>query len=261
MTVSINNRTYFGVSSLALTRIRDGVIYNFPTPDTFVISPNIQQKIQTGRNKQGQSTRLRSYKSGEFPDLLISYTVMRPELISFQVGNELVTGSVGVDIPLLQLIDSTTYPAAAVGFLGHGVVEDVVASASTTENNLSVPLTQVPFVAGTPLVGPLEFSVGEDMALIFSNDLLGKVVSLSVPCDVTANYWSDLILGDHTVTAALVDTEGQVTIFNAPLITPNLEGSQINTGAETTELRFFLNTPPGACRAFNMYETEFKVAC
>ncbi len=261
MAVAINNRTYYGISALAITRTRDGVIYSFPTPDSFVVTPNVQQKIQNGRNAQGQSTRLRSYKAGEFPELVISYAVMRPELISFQVGNELVAGSFLTKIPKLLLVTQTTYPAAATGFVGKGTVVDAVTSASIVQGNLSVPLSQVPYVSGTPLTGPLTFSVGVDGALIFSSDVVGQVVSLVIPCTMLANSWTDLILGDHSLNAAMVDTENQVTFFSAPLMTPNLEGAQINPSAEGTELRFFLNTPPGACRAFNIYETELKVAC
>lgn len=261
MTVAINNRTYFGISALSITRTRDGVIYNFPTPDTFVVSPNVQQKVQNGRNAQGQATRLRSYKAGEFPELSISYAVMRPELISFQVGNELVGGSYLTAIPKLLLVTQSTYPAAAVGFVGKGIVVNAVTKASSVKGNLSVPLSQVPYVSGTPLTGPLTFSVGVDGALIFSDDVIGQVVSMVIPCTLLANSWSDLILGDHSINAAMVDTENQVTFFNAPLMTPNLEGTQINPSAEGTELKFFLNTPPGACRAFNIYETELKVAC
>jgi hypothetical protein len=262
MSIVLNNRTYIGMSALTIKRLRDGVIYNFPTPEGFNLVSGIQQRVQTGRSAQGQAVRLRSYKTGEFPELVISYSVIRPELISFTVGTELVAGTYATNLPKLLQVTSVSYPAAAIGYLGKGILVDAVTEASVIDplTNASTSLTQVPF-AVTPLVGTLSFSVGVDGALKFTPDLLGKVVAMSIPYTVPGNAWTDLLSGDHSVSALVVDTENTVTIFEAYLATPNLEGGQINPSAEGSELKLFLNTPPGSCRAYNMIETALKVAC
>lgn len=259
MTIALNNRTFVGMNSLVIERLSDNVVYNFPVPQSFVVSPNNQQKVQLGRDQQGRTARLRSYIDGALPEMVITYSTMRPELISFAVGNRLVSGSYATHLPKLLQVTKEDYAAAATGYLGKGIVADAVTQASIITDNLSTALTQVAYATGP--ANPDEFSVGLDGALKFAPELIGEIVAMSIPYTVTANAWGDLLLGDHSIRAALVDTENKVTFFEAPLATVNLEGTAISPGSEAMELKFFLNTPPGECRAFNVYETTLQVAC
>lgn len=265
MTIALNNRSFVGMATLTVERLRDGLVYNFPVPQNFVLIPNIQQKIQLTRDATGREARARTYVTGEQPELTITYQHMRPELISFAVGNELISGSYSTHLPKVLQVLQNNYAAAATGYLGKGVVADAVSSASYIDatTNASVALTQQPFASIDVATDTLSFAVGLDGALIFSDDVvaLKPVVAISIPYTFTANAWGDLLQGDHRITATMVDTENTISIFQAPLCTVNLQGSQINTASDAFELKFYVNTPPGACRSYNLYETTLKVAC
>ena len=263
MTISVNQRTYVGIASLQLKRKSDGVVLNWPQPQTFVLNTNIEQRVQEGRNAQGRKVRTGSYNAGEMPELTISYTYVQPEMISFNLGNQFATGTFDQFLPRTLEVTKNTYAAAAVGSIYEGITEDdATAAASVTRNGISTALTRVA-TASFDAETDDTWALGADGALEFANNLVTaqEVVTLLLPNSVTGIKLSDVLVGPHELYAFLIDTRNKVSIFSATNVSPNLEGRTVDFGSEGMEISLFLNNPPGACRAFEMLATELSVDC
>lgn len=263
MTIQINQRTYVGISALLMKRKSDGVVLTWPTPDTFVLNTNLEQKIQMGRNAQGQKVRTGSYIGGATPELSITYNYIQPEMISFSVGNEQATGTFATYIPKLLQVASASIAADATGFLLEGVsADDVNAVGSVTRDQLSTPLTRQAFASFDGQTDD-SFALGADGALKFSDNLVTNqdMVALLIPHNLTGIKLSDVLVGPHELYATLVDNNNLVSVFEARSVKPNLEGRSIDFGGESLEMSLFLNNLPGECSAWNLISTSKRVAC
>ena len=263
MTISVNQRTYVGIASLQLKRKSDGVVLNWPQPQTFVLNTNIEQRIQEGRNAQGRKVRTGSYNAGEMPDLTIAYTYVQPEMISFNLGNQFASGTFDQFLPRTLEVTKNTYAGGAIGSIYNGITaDDATAAASVTRDGISTALTRVADATFDPVTDDT-WALGADGALQFADNLVAaqEVVTLLLPNSVTGIKLSDVLVGPHELYAFLVDTRNKITIFSATNVSPNLEGRSVDFGSEGMEISLFLNNPPGACRAFDVLATELSVEC
>jgi hypothetical protein len=266
MTLSINNRSFVGIASLVLERQSDGVLLNWPVPQTFVLNTNIEQRIQETRSNQGRKVRAGSYVAGEMPELTISYSYIQPEMIGFTVGNQMAAGSFSTFIPKRLEVTKAAYSGAAAGELFNGIAADVAGSkASVTRDGLSASLTRVTYdtFVGTSPENDDTWALGADGALKFSANLVSarEVVTLLVPVSATGNGLSNILVGAHKLYATLINTLNKVTLFEAPSVTPNLEGRSVDFGGEGLEVQLFLNNAPGECRSWKIIDTEYTVSC
>lgn len=265
MTVSVNNRTFIAVSNLVMIRDRDKTVLNLPSPTTFQLNTGIEQIQQTSKDGLGREVLARNYIRAVKPTLSITYAHINPELIQFSFGQEFASGTATTRYPRLLQVTKANYTAAAAGFFGNGIVADpALAYASVTVGDFSTALTREAYTGTGALTGTKKFAIGANGALQFSQDLVDaqEVISLSVPYSITgANKLSDIILGSHSLTAAMVDTENKVTIFEAYSIKPNLSNSQIDFGSGNLAINFDLFSPPGSCSAYSVVATGLKVNC
>jgi hypothetical protein len=201
------------------------------------------------------------------PDLSIQYSYIQPEMIGFQIGNQMATGTFGTFAPRSLVVTKASYPAAAEGYLFEGVTADpVTAQGSVIRAGLSTPLTRTAFAAfaGVSPANDDSFAVGADGALMFSDNLVTNrdVVMLLLPISIIGIRLSDILIGPHSLYATLVNTENKLTFFEAFSVTPNLEGRSVDFGGEGgMELGLFLNNPPGECRAFQITDSQIRVGC
>jgi hypothetical protein len=264
MTISVFNETFVGISELKFQRISDDRVLNLPTPANFVIQENKQQKIQRTKSTQGRVVRASSFITGEEPSLVIEYSHAQPEIMAFRMGNQFETDTYEIRIARTLEITKTSFEGAEIGQLGHGMPADQAGTAASIRKAgaLSTPLTRVPFNTFTAAT-TATFSQGADGALKFSEDLVAakEIVSLVMPMQVTGLALGDGLVGAHRMVAHMVDTNNLVWVLIADNVTTNTEGSAFDPSAETMQLNFFLNNPPGACRAWNMYSTNQKVKC
>lgn len=263
--IEIANRSFVGLATLTMQRVSDGVIYNWPVPQSFNLATNIEIQQKETRTSQGRKSRAGSYVKGEMPELTISYTYIQPEMVGFQVGNQLATGTLDVGIPRYLEVTKNAYDGAASGFLFNGLAEDLVGvtASKLTDAGLSVSLTYSPYATFDEGVDD-SFAFGADGALLFSDNLVANrdVVMLLAPATVTGNVLSETLVGTHRLYASLINDQNQVTLFKAENVTPNLEGTTIEFGGDGgMEIKLFLNNVPGSCRAWSMVETDIKVAC
>lgn len=272
MTIQINTRTFVGISNLLLQRQSDGVIFSWPQPETFVLSTGITEVIQNGRDSLGRKVRTNTYVSEEMPELTVQYQYMHPELISFQVGKQMVTGTFDTFIPRSLVVRQAEYPAAAAGFLFNGVdVADVDAvgalngaSASyTDENGISATLTRQTFASFDPSTED-SYAVGDDGALKFSENLVaaGTLVTMLIPAPIEGARISETLVGPMRLYAIMVDTNGDTSIFEAPNVSANLSGRSVDVGGGAMELALYLNFSPGDCSSWSILSiADGKVIC
>lgn len=264
MTIQILNQSFKGISTLAITRLTDNVVYNWPSPATFNVASNIEEKIQMTRNELGEKARAGTYKMGEMPELTISYEYLQPEMIAYRLGNQLASGNFSTSIPRQVRVIAEDVPADAVTGIYGALTLDAEAIASVTRNSVSVPLTRVDTAS---FVNTAEdtFAVGAEGALKFSANLVAanEIVTIVTPVsNLAATHISDLLVGPISVKAKLVTSRNTVTLFEAPNASVNLAGANFDFGGEgTSEIGLYLNNVPGTCRAWNMYNTPLVIQC
>jgi len=271
MTIAINTRTFVGISDLKIQRQSDGVVYSWPQPETFVLSTNVEQRVQTGRDTQGKMVRLNSYVGGEMPQLSIQYQYLQPEMVAFQIGKQLASGTFDTFVPRSLAVLRGEYSAAAAGFLYHGIDADDAAalgaltgaSASVTRDGISTALDPQPyatFVAATDDT----YAVGDDGALKFSNNLVAnqELVTMLIPTAVTGARLSEVFVGPLRVFATLVDTRNRVTLFEAFNASADLEGRSIDFNSGSVEISLLLNNLPGTCGSWSIIDLSgTQVSC
>lgn len=263
--IEIANRSFVGLATLTMQRVADGVIYNWPVPNTFNLSTNIEIQQKETRTSQGRKTRAGSFVKGEMPELSINYTYLQPEMIGFQVGNQLAAGTLDTGIPRYLEVTKNEYPGAAAGFLFNGMAEDLagVVGSVLTDAGLSVALTYGTYATFDPTTDN-SFAFGADGALKFSDNLVANrdIVMILAPSTVAGNVLSEAVVGTHRLYATLINDQNKVTLFKAENVTPNLEGTSIEFGGDGgMEIKLYLNNVPGSCRAWDFVETDISVAC
>lgn len=267
MSIAINNLTYVSVAYLSIERVSDGLVYAFPSPQGFTVNTGITMRQQEGRNALARNVRTGAYATGEMPELVISYNYMNAELIAFSMGNELISGSFSSYYPKLVSVTAAAIPGdATVGSILNGISADVAASAAYKKDGVSVALTRQPYATftGASPANDDSFAIGANGALKFSDNLVSEraVVALKIPKTMTGVSISEVLVGQLEIHAALVDTLNQITIFEAPNASVNMEGKTFDfSGEGGIEFNFFLNNPPGACRAWDLIATTDTVSC
>ena len=263
MTVSVLNRTFKGIAELKLQKLADNSILHLPTPNTFVVENNIEEKIQYTRTAQGERSRAGTYVSGREPMLRVAYSHMQPETLQFRIGNEFEEVTRTLKIAKSYTVTQSEYPAVtATTGLGYGVVVNAPAKAAVTRQNKSFQLTQVPF-ADFDAADPDTFSIGARLNVKFSTNLVTaqETVSMEFEENMTSLGISDNIVGAHSCIATIITTENKVVVFRAKYITPSLAGSGFDASSESVEIPFFINTTAGECFPYEMYFTEKTVNC
>lgn len=263
MTVSVLNRTFIGIAELKLRRTSDGVILHLPTPNTFIVENNVEEKIQYTRTSQGQRSRAGSYVSGREPMLRVSYSHMQPETLQFKIGNEFETKTNTLKVAKSFTVIQNNYPAVTTtGTLGYNVAANAPAQASITRDNISFELTQVPFSSFDANVDDT-FAIGASFAVKFSNNLVTtqETVSMLVDESFTGLGIGDNIVGAHSVIASIITTQNKLVIFRANYITPSIAGSGFDASSEQIEIPFFINTQSGECFPYELFWTDVTVNC
>lgn len=272
MTLQISTRTFVGISQLLIQRQSDGVVFSWPQPETLTLSTGVEEQQQMGRDNLGRTVRANTYVKSEMPELNIQYQYVSAELISFQVGKQLVTGNFSTMVPRSLIVRQSEYAPAATGFLFSGVDETVAtssgilsqASGSYTSNlGISTKLVMQPDIATFDPDIENSFAIGDGGALKFSTNLVASntLVTLLIPSSVAGSRISETLVGPLRVYATLIDTNNRVSLFEAPNVSANLSGRSINFGEGSLELAMYVNFLPGSCSSWSLIETNLKVAC
>lgn len=264
MTIALNNTTYVGMSNLTIQRLSDNVVYSFPSPADFVLSTGVAERPQMAKNDLGQTVRARSFAISQMPVLQVRYTHIRPEMIGFRVGRQMTEEPVPITTHLPKLIQVTknTYSAAEANLPATGV--NPATSYGSKLDPSTANTVELPRDADFATFDHTEtnsFAVSPTGGLKFSNNLIGQVVTLAIGYVSEAIKLSEQLIGDVKITAALVNTNNQVDIFEAGAATPALDNAQIQFGGEGMDMAFNLNNIPGRCAPWDLYQTGIIVSC
>jgi hypothetical protein len=270
--IRINNRSYKSMSRLNIEILGSLLIFNSPVPSGFNLAEGIEQKEQEGKSDNGESVRLFSFPTARKGSLSVSYAHMQDELVALRTGVQLEERSYSTRYPVKLWVTKGEYAPAGEGKLGYGLSEDVNigtpngARGSVTRGELSVPITQAVWADyAIWRTNPLQFAIGANGALRFSDDIvaMNDVSSLSIPVTGTVSLFSDKSVGTVRLEALVVDNLDRVHFIEIYNATIDLSDAGVDMGSDTMDLKFFLNTPPGYCRSWNMItpKTNNLVAC
>lgn len=266
--ISIQYRTYKGISNLNILRKSDGILYSWPKPVTFVLQDGQEQVNQMTRNDLGEMSSINNFVTSRIPLLQIGYQQIQLEAFSFQTGFQATSGTFDVGIPRQVVVPSDGLIAAATvsgnayfGMAADGLIGDLSdVFASINEDGLSVALTPVNWTGSQP-TGTKEVAFGPDGALYFSADLVGSVVSTRNPWNVDATTISSLLVGEVSIQAAMVDSNNKLSFLNVPTAIVDTAGTPFEPGADVLNINLRLIQEPGACLAYQLYETQQLVSC
>lgn len=267
-TITVQYRTYKGISNLNIRRKSDGVLYSWPKPSTFVLQDGQEQINQMTRNEYGEMASIGNFTSARVPMLQIGYQQIQLELFAFQTGFQLTSGTYDIGIPRQVVVpsDGLIAGAASSGNAYFGMAQDGLIGdlsdcfASINDEGVSVALTPVAWTGSQP-TGPNEVAFGPDGALYFSSDLVGSLVSTLNPWNIGAKAISASLVGEVELNATLVNSNNKLTFLNIPSLIVDTTGTPFEPGADATTLNLRLLQEPGQCLAYQLFETEQTVSC
>ncbi len=266
--ISVQYRTYKGISNLNILRKSDGVLYSWPKPVTFVLQDGQEQTNQMTRNDLGEMSSINNFTTSRIPLLQIGYQQLQLELFAFQTGFQVTSGTFDVGVPRQVIVpsDGLIAGATSAGNAYFGMAQDGIAGdqsdlfAAINDDGIESQLTVVLWT-GTQPAGPNEVAFGPNGALYFSADLVGCVVSVRNPWNVDATTISNLLVGEVSIQAAMVDSNNKLTFLNVPTAIIDTAGTPFEPGTDVFNVNLRLIQEPGACLAYNLFETQQLVSC
>jgi hypothetical protein len=247
-----------GIIGVSLTELETNRVLNLPTPNDFSIANNVTQQRIAGFNSSGYMVQGVAFAKGYDYTMNMRYSQMQPELLSLRLGSKFKQFS-NKDMTITRAIDvyTTQMPAlgGSAGRYGFNIPEDADGNASVTVNGISVVLEQEAY-DGFVFTESQKFAIGAAGALKFSNDLLNRRVTMTLPYRVSAGKeWSNESIGKYRLDASLVTVADEVVLLHVPSVTPNLEGGGFTPMADGIEIPFFLTSLQGRKTPYDIVYT------
>ena len=266
--IAVQYRTYKGISNLNILRKADGVLYSWPKPVSFILNDGQAQVNQMTRNDLGEMSSINNFTNERVPMLQLGYQQLQLEMFSFQTGFTATSGTFDCGVPRQVIVPddgliagATVAANAYFGMAQDGLVGDLSdVYASINDDGVSVNLTPV-FWTGAQPAGPNEVAFGPDGALYFSSDLVGCVVSLLNPYNVTATTISNTLVGEVEINVAMVNSNNRLTFLNIPAAIIETAGTPFEPGTDSFTINLRLIQQPGDCLAYAIKETQKLVSC
>jgi hypothetical protein len=263
------NATFRGIAELILKEKNTaGKLLVLPKPTNFALLENPQQKRLPSTDSTGHAVFQGAFKAGYDWQMQCGFANLQPEILQLRLARKFgVKASQILTVARSIYVDKNAISAAADSdTIGHGVVADVVANASYKDGHTSVKLNQVDFAdlttdlaLATPLLTE-SFAIGINAALLFSDDVVGKFVSITFPVTVTnALVQSADVLPRYEVDITLVTTDNEavyVKVYDAQV---NIEGAGFVPGSDAIDVPFFVIPVPGRGLPYDFTFTGKKV--
>jgi len=223
-----------------------------PTANAFVYDPKYKLEDIFKRNKLGVRVLAQRLLDEAQPEIEFTFGQKTLSVLAMQLGYALDSVASADNTDPAKVIDTKlitqgTYPAAATGTEGKGVVADAVTDASYEMSpGLNVPLTQVPF-ASFSSSATASFSIGADNAKKFTSDLIGSVVTTETPLPLATAL--KIVEVDFTVfelrfNQILVDRT--ILAWHFPSATVKLDASKVDDKAEA-KITYTINDDGSGC--------------
>lgn len=242
------NDTIRGIADLVFTDKSTGDLLVLPKPASFSLIENpIQRRLPT-TDSAGYSTFQGAFKKGYDWQMVLSYANLQPEILQFRLARKFKSASNKVVkySRSIYVYQSAIPAAASTDLIGFSITADNTAAiASVKEGNISTPLTRAAFTNFDEEVDD-QFAIGAAFALKFSDNLIGKTVSVQCPYTIpTSLSLSTDVLPRYEVNGTLVTTSNEAIVFTVYDVVVNVEGAGISPDEEQVTVPFFVNMIPG----------------
>jgi hypothetical protein len=264
--ITVLQRKFKGISNLVIRDTTNDKTYNWIRPAGFNLQDGVQVVKQSTKNVAGETVVTNIYTSGRDTMLTVSYQAAYAELYYMMLGYQSETAT--KTLPIGQLIKVPTtgvISAVASGLFGYQIAVDAVSKAAKTDptGSYSVELTQDDYADhATWKTTDDKFGVGANGELVFSNNLQGDYVTVSVPASVTGVTQGNTPIGELEITCTLVESNNTVHLLHIPSAIVNPEGKILDPEAETMDIMFQL-ADPTRCIPYTLMEVTANnlVAC
>lgn len=187
------SKLYTGTKMVTEVIIRDledsGNLIVVPSPSEVNFNQGIEMEETMGVSPLGEMVTVDMQPQQRNPEIVMTFPKKSPATLGMKMGYRMeeVTGMQAALRRNGVQVDRTSFAAATDGKEGFGIVadqEDATAS-YLKDNGISAPLTLETFAGFDPVTATLSFAVGDNGALSFSEDLIGKFVSYEIPYILT----------------------------------------------------------------------------
>jgi len=220
-----------------------------PKPTNFALLENPQQKRLPSTDSAGYAVFQGAFKAGYDWQMQCGFANLQPEILALRLARKFnVTTNQVVTVARTIYVDTNTIAGAPnADVVGHGVTADVAAAnASYKKGHVSTQLTRVPYATIDPVDDTESFAIGDNAALKFSDDLVGKMVTVSYPYTVPSGLTlSADVLPKYEMDITLVTTDNEVALVHVYEAQVNVEGAGFVPGGDAIDVPFFVNPVPG----------------
>lgn len=264
------NKNVKAISEIVLKIVKDQEILLLPKPSAFNFQPGTQTQTIEAAAGDGVMAPVGIYDTRREPRLELSFPTVQLELFATQFDRRLQESTaIAVNVPMSFKVRSDgsgggMFPAAVTDDqIQFSVVEDQETLASVKANELTLPLSKLPYADWSTWksTATLSFAVGANGELVFSDDLLGAegiVEFQQIPLDVT-EFASDTI-GLIEISTILVDSDNKINLFSMESAQIDKASANLQVGSGTS-LSIIGLASAGNCEGFNLRYTGKKVSC
>lgn len=224
-----------------------------PTAVGFVYDPKYKLEDIFKRNKLGVRVLAQRLLDESLPEIELDFGQKTLAVLAAQTGYAFASVADANNLDPVKFLDTrlitqSSYPAAAIGYEGKGVVVDAVTDGSyETSPGQSVPLTQVPFASFSDSA-TASFAIGVDNARKFTTDLIGQTVTLETPnhlATVIKLIESDFTQFEIRFNQILVDRT--ILAWHFPSVTTKLDAAGKIDDKAAVKLTFTINDDGSGC--------------
>lgn len=240
-------RTFKGLSEVKLYGIKDSLVYNLPVPLDLSIDNGIQERRIPTRNAFGEQVFSDSFVVARDAVLRVVFPVLTPEILELKTERQF-TQVTDLEYSVAKTIDPTYFPVVNTDYeidlteiVGSGVTI-IGAEASTTTGNLS---TSIPVTVTTNKI-KIPVTTGQN----------NENVSLLIKCKDTVLAMGQKLDGFYKLFATMVTTENQLVVLTAPKVKPSFQGSSFSPSMEQIDTIFYMQTPSGQTKAYDIIYTD-----
>lgn len=157
------------------------------SPSEATLNKGISLTDITTTSRQGEMVLADSFINENKPTLALTFPVFTPQTVALREGVKLETSNDPYPTWVVRspfLVTQQVYEAALAGQEGFGVVANPTGAKASylDESGISQPITITGvFSPTTPPSGTATMTIGENLAMSFSSDLVGKYISLYCP--------------------------------------------------------------------------------
>jgi hypothetical protein len=265
---TLQQRKVKGLTSIAVfdkTNPSAELMLVLPTPGTVELDPGITELLGTSMSELGEQVIESVEVSGQQPVVNCTFSAMSPQLLSLRLMRSLETKSDTFNIEKRRRLAKNSYPAAATGEEGNGIVADQTGSVMSIvgSTGISTALARVAFDGFDTAATDDSFAQGADGAFKVSDNLVGYDVAYSFPQTITAVLGlSETPITDLRLNFTAVMSDLKLFRVEIPSVTIDREGSgNIPLTAGEMSLNFRVTYDGSTCTPISYKFIEQLRAC